>query len=104
MIEALEERRGIAGGTLTRLAAGDWIRQGINLIVEGPTGSGKTFLACALAHRACYQKMSAPCRRVLPGTGGRRYGRRSIVIASQIPVDRWPALMEYRSDYAVSPI
>ncbi len=131
--------RGIAGGTLTRLAAGDWIRRGINLIVEGPTGSGKTFLVCALAHRARRQKMSAPCRRVpelvsalahardgelherlmrrlatvslpvlddwgprgfsaegrrdLPGTGGRRYGRRSIVIASQIPVDSWPGVI-----------
>ncbi len=56
--------RGIARSTLTRLAAGDWIRQGINLIVEGPTGSGKTFLVCALAHQACHQKMSVPGRIV----------------------------------------
>ncbi|MDE0524365.1 MAG: ATP-binding protein, partial [Boseongicola sp.] len=56
--------RGIARSTLTRLAAGDWIRQGINLITEGPTGSGKTFLVCALAHQACRQKMSVLYRRV----------------------------------------
>ena len=40
--------RGIARTTLTQLAAGDWIRQGLNLIVGGATGSGKTFVACAL--------------------------------------------------------
>ena len=39
--------RGIARSTLTQLAAGDWIRQGHNLILGGPTGSGKTFVACA---------------------------------------------------------
>ena len=33
--------RGIARTTLTQLAAGDWIRQALNLIVEGPTGTGK---------------------------------------------------------------
>ena len=131
--------RGIARSTLTQLAAGDWIRQGINLIVEGPTGSGKTFLVCALAHQACRQKQSTLYRRVpelvtalarardkgtharlmrrlakvsLLVAGGwglqgfaaegrrdlleiaeQRYGRKSIVIASQIPVDRWPAVI-----------
>ena len=56
--------RGIARTTLTQLAAGDWIRNALNLIVEGPTGSGKTFLACALAHQACRQKQSVLYRRV----------------------------------------
>ena len=31
----------------------DWIRQHQNLLIHGATGSGKTFLACALAHQAC---------------------------------------------------
>ena len=56
--------RGIARTTLTQLAAGDWIRQALNLIVEGPTGSGKTFVACALAHQACRQKQPVLYRRV----------------------------------------
>ena len=56
--------RGIARTTLTRLAAGDWIRQALNLIVGGATGSGKTFVACALAHQACRQKRSVLYRRV----------------------------------------
>ena len=57
--------RGIARTTLVQLAAGEWIRQGINLIVEGATGSGKTFIACALlAHQACRQKRPVLYRRV----------------------------------------
>ena len=56
--------RGIARTTLTQLAAGDWIRQALNLIVNGPTGAGKTFVACALAHQACRQKRSVLYRRV----------------------------------------
>ena len=56
--------RGITRTTLTELAAGDWIRQAFNLILIGPTGSGKTFLACALAHQACRQKVSVLYRRV----------------------------------------
>ncbi len=47
--------RGIARTTLVQLAAGDWIRQALNLIAEGPTGSGETLIACALAHQACRQ-------------------------------------------------
>lgn len=38
-----------------RLAAGAWIRQPATLLITGPTGTGKTFLACALGHAACRQ-------------------------------------------------
>jgi len=34
------------------LAASDWVRQHQNLIFTGPTGVGKSFLGCALAHQA----------------------------------------------------
>ena len=131
--------RGIARTTLTQLAAGDWIRQGLNLIVGGATGSGKTFIACALAHQACHQKRSVLYRRVPElvaalvrardkGTHARlmgrlarvdllvlddwglqgfsaegrrdlleiveaRHGRKSILIASQIPVPQWPEVI-----------
>lgn len=37
----------------------DWIRAGQNLVVHGATGTGKTYLACALAHQACGQGLSA---------------------------------------------
>jgi DNA replication protein DnaC len=33
-------------------AGGDWLRHARNLLITGATGSGKTWLACALAHQA----------------------------------------------------
>jgi hypothetical protein len=35
------------------LASSDWVRQHQNLLLIGPTGIGKSWLACALAHKAC---------------------------------------------------
>ena len=35
------------------LITSDWVRQHHNLIFTGPTGIGKSWLACALAHKAC---------------------------------------------------
>ena len=37
---------------ITALAGGDWLRHARNLLITGATGSGKTWLACALAHQA----------------------------------------------------
>jgi DNA replication protein DnaC len=55
----LRSRRGLDRAQLASLASCDWVRATHNLIVHGPTGSGKTFLACALAHQACRQGLSA---------------------------------------------
>ena len=45
--------RNIAPPQIARLAQGDWINRGQNLLVTGPCGSGKTYVACALGHNAC---------------------------------------------------
>jgi DNA replication protein DnaC len=45
--------RGIDRPTLDFLARGTWVKDRRNLAVTGPCGVGKTFLACALAHRTC---------------------------------------------------
>ena len=45
--------RGMDQSVMMRLISCDWIRQHQNIIVTGPTGAGKTFLACALANKAC---------------------------------------------------
>ena len=36
-----------------------WIREPHNVIVTGPTGVGKSYLACALAHKACREGFRA---------------------------------------------
>ena len=36
-----------------------WIKEKQNVIITGPTGSGKTFIACALANSACRSGFSA---------------------------------------------
>jgi len=45
--------RNITPSQIARLAQSDWINRAQNLLVTGPCGSGKTYLACALGHNAC---------------------------------------------------
>jgi DNA replication protein DnaC len=45
--------RNITSSQIARLAQGDWIQRAQNLLITGPCGSGKTYLACALGHNAC---------------------------------------------------
>jgi len=51
--------RGLDKSVMLGLASCDWVRKHRNVIIVGPTGSGKTFLSCALAHRACSEGMTA---------------------------------------------
>ena len=54
-IEDLDFRtsRGLKRAQIDQLATCDWVRFHQNVIVTGPTGCGKTFVACALAQKAC---------------------------------------------------
>ncbi|MGD9884579.1 MAG: IS21-like element helper ATPase IstB [Reyranella sp.] len=127
--------RGLDRTLMQRLIAGDWIDVPHNLIIEGPTGVGKSWLACALGNKACrdnrsvlYQRLpklfaelalargdgrhrklmkrlgkvrllilddwgleafASEQRRDLLEIVEERYGRGSLLITSQIPVDRW---------------
>ena len=45
--------RGLDRRMVLELAQGGWIDQHLNVILDGPTGAGKTFLACALGQSAC---------------------------------------------------
>ena len=127
--------RGLDRALFLKLAAGDWIRSHHNLLVTGPCGVGKSWLACALGHRACRDDFSVAYHRLprlfaalaLARGDGRytrmlraiarldllilddwgpepfdadqrrdlleivedRYEARSIIVTSQLPVDRW---------------
>lgn len=45
--------RNITQSQIAQLAQSDWIVRAQNLLITGPCGSGKTYLACALGHNAC---------------------------------------------------
>ncbi len=47
--------RNLQRAQIARLAQGDWLARGQNLLITGPCGSGKTYLGCALGHSACQQ-------------------------------------------------
>ena len=59
-IEDLDYRRGrgLDKPLMASLANCDWIRNYLNVLITGPTGSGKTRVACALANQACRQGLS----------------------------------------------
>ncbi|MDP3062365.1 MAG: IS21-like element helper ATPase IstB [Chloroflexota bacterium] len=56
--------RGLDRSLLRHLATGDWLACGQNVLITGPTGAGKTFIACALGNAACRQGYSALYVRV----------------------------------------
>ncbi|RMR76097.1 Transposase subunit, partial [Pseudomonas savastanoi pv. fraxini] len=131
--------RGLDKAMILQLGGGQWLRDGLNLIIGGPTGVGKTWLACALAHKACrdgysvrylrlprlmeelglahgdgrFAKLMASYAKtdllilddwgLAPFTAAQRrdmlellddrYGNRSTLVTSQMPVDKWHALI-----------
>lgn len=47
------QARGLDKALFMSLASNQWIAEHLNIIITGPTGVGKSYLACALAHKAC---------------------------------------------------
>lgn len=52
-------RRGLDKSLLTRLSTCQWVKEQLNILITGPTGVGKTWLACALAQKACREGYTA---------------------------------------------
>ena len=141
VIEDVDYRaaRGLDKALFLKLGSCAWIREHRNLIVTGPCGVGKTWLACALGNQACRENLSVlyvrasrlfaeltlgrgdgRYTRLLRGYGKadllviddwgpeplgadqrrdlleiveERYGRRSLLITSQVPVADWHAII-----------
>ena len=51
--------RGLDKGLIQSLSACQWVKEHLNVLITGPTGVGKTWLACALAHKACREGYTA---------------------------------------------
>lgn len=64
-IEDIEVKsgRGLDKTNLLALATCDWLRLHRNVLVTGPTGSGKTYISCAIAQKACREGYSAVYER-----------------------------------------
>jgi DNA replication protein DnaC len=74
--------RGLDKPLMKSLGNCEWINSHHNLLITGPTGAGKSFLACALAHRAClegyrvlYIRVSRLFQDLALGRGDGRYPR-----------------------------
>lgn len=57
-------RRGLSRGELDDLSRCEWIKAGQNVVITGPTGVGKTWIACALATKAMRSGFSVQYRKV----------------------------------------
>jgi len=57
-------RRALDKALFLQLAQCAWVKEHHNVLIIGPTGVGKTYLACALAHKACREGYSAAYYRL----------------------------------------
>jgi hypothetical protein len=90
--------RGLDRALFQKLAKGDWIEAHDNLILCGPTGVGKSWLACALGHKACrdnrsvlYQRVPKLFTELALARGDGRYARilRSVTGVQLLILDDW---------------
>ncbi|PNH95574.1 IS21-like element helper ATPase IstB [Vibrio diazotrophicus] len=56
--------RGLQKSVVTGLLQCDWLRRHQNLLLTGPCGTGKTYIACALANTACLKGFSVKYYRI----------------------------------------
>jgi len=59
-----KQGRGLDRSTVMSLALNQWVTSHHNILVTGPTGAGKSYLACALAQKACRDGYATLYQRV----------------------------------------
>jgi DNA replication protein DnaC len=91
-------RRGLDQALFLQLSQCAWIKEHHNVIIIGPTGVGKTYLACALAHKACregyvalYFRLPRLLQDLALAKGDGRYSSllKSMARADLIVLDDW---------------
>ncbi len=102
--------RGLDKTVMRSLAQCAWLRQHHNCIITGPTGAGKSYLACALGHQACrdgysvlYFRAPRLFQELALARGVGRYERmlRTLLRCDLIIIDDWataPLTDEQRRD------
>ena len=131
----LSRPRGLDRHVVLGLGDCAWVRNAANILITGPCGTGKSWIACALAHKACLEGHQAQYLRVprlltelriahgegtvpklyrdlnrtdvlvlddwglapIDAARGRdlleilddRFGHRSVIVTSQLPVAEW---------------
>ena len=99
-LEDLDKRssRGLDLRLITSLAHGEWLERTQAVLITGPTGVGKTWLACALAQRACrlgkttlYARVPRLLEELRIARGDGTHKRRLIALAKLelLVIDDW---------------
>ena len=57
--------RGLDKSNFMEITRLQWVNQHLNLLITGKTGCGKTYLACALAHKACLTGLTSKYYRLV---------------------------------------
>ncbi len=94
----LRTPRNLDRALFQRLVAGDWIGRHEGLLITGPTGVGKSWLACALGHKACrdgrrvlYHRIPRLFEALALARGDGRHGRtlKALAKVELLVLDDW---------------
>ena len=92
------QHRGLDKSMMKALSTGQWLKDHLNVLITGPCGVGKSFIACALSHKACLMGYSALYVRaprlfndLAVARGDGRYTRlmKSLAKTNLLVIDDW---------------